>query len=59
MAQRDEQKPELSRTDQEAIGRQMPPRHRRARQESASIQSQWAADFRKQFEPYDWTKMLG
>ncbi|GAB4814505.1 hypothetical protein N2152v2_001551 [Parachlorella kessleri] len=32
--------------------------HRRARQESASIQGQWAADFRKQFQPYDWTKML-
>ena len=33
--------------------------HRRARQESASNQGQWAAEFRKQFEPYDWTKMLG
>jgi len=33
--------------------------HRRARQESAAIQQQWADEFRKQFEPYDWTRQLG
>lgn len=32
--------------------------HRRARQENPRIQQQWADDFRKQFDPYDWTKML-
>ena len=32
--------------------------HRRARQESPAIQQQWVAEFRKQFDPYDWTKML-
>ncbi|EFN55254.1 hypothetical protein CHLNCDRAFT_134588 [Chlorella variabilis] len=32
--------------------------HRRARQENPSIQQQWAEEFRKQFEPYDWTRML-
>jgi hypothetical protein len=33
--------------------------HRRARQESPAIQQQWADEFRKQFEPYDWTRQLG
>lgn len=33
--------------------------HRRARQESPQIQQQWADEFRKQFEPYDWTRQLG
>lgn len=32
--------------------------HRRARQENPRIQQQWADDFRKEFDPYDWTKML-
>ncbi len=32
--------------------------HRRARQESVAIQSQWAAEMRKQFEPFDWTRAL-
>lgn len=32
--------------------------HRKARQESAALQEQWATEFRKQFDPYDWTKQL-
>ena len=32
--------------------------HRRARQENPAVQQRWADDFRKQFEPFDWTKML-
>lgn len=32
--------------------------HRRARQENPAIQGQWAEEFRAQFAPYDWTKML-
>ncbi|KAL4428538.1 hypothetical protein ABPG75_002627 [Micractinium tetrahymenae] len=32
--------------------------HRRARAKNPTIQQQWADEFRKQFAPYDWTKML-
>lgn len=32
--------------------------HRHARQESEGMQCRWAAEFRKQFDDYDWTKML-
>jgi len=32
--------------------------HRRARQESEAIQTQWAREFREQFDEYDWTKAL-
>ena len=32
--------------------------HRRARQENPAVQQRWADDLRKQFEPFDWTKML-
>jgi hypothetical protein len=32
--------------------------HRRARQENPAIQQQWADDFRRQFDEFDWTKML-
>lgn len=32
--------------------------HRRARAENPAIQQQWADEFRKQYAPYDWTKML-
>lgn len=27
-------------------------------QENPGVQQRWADDFRKQFEPFDWTKML-
>jgi hypothetical protein len=30
----------------------------RVRGESEAAQGQWAAEFRKQFDPYDWTQML-
>lgn len=32
--------------------------HRRAKQESAATQAQWAAEFRRQFDEFDWTKAL-
>lgn len=32
--------------------------HRRARRESVAIQERWAAEFRKHFDEYDWTKQL-
>ena len=32
--------------------------HRRARGEAAATQQAWADEFRKEFEPYDWTRML-
>ena len=33
--------------------------HRRAKQERAGAQQQWADELRRRFDPYDWTKMLG
>ena len=38
----------------------LPPEemHRRGNRESESIQSRWVAEFRAQFEEYDWTKQL-
>jgi hypothetical protein len=31
----------------------------RAKRESETVQSTWAAEFREQFDPFDWTKELG
>lgn len=38
----------------------LPPEdmHRRARQENPTQQQQWVEEFRKSYEPYDWTRML-
>eukprot|EP00887_Chlorella_sp_A99_P005045 scaffold4.g5045.t1 len=33
--------------------------HRRAKAESAAIQAKWAEEFRRQYEPFDWTRALG
>lgn len=32
--------------------------HRRAKQQSVAMQTQWAAQFRRDFEQFDWTKAL-
>lgn len=32
--------------------------HRTAKKESEVLQSKWAAEFREQFDEFDWTKML-
>ena len=49
----------VPRTPPGLLGLPQEDMHRRAKQESVGVQAAWAEEFRKRFEPYDWTKMLG